>query len=61
MDFRVKHRPDGNFERLKSRLVAKDFHQRPEINFHYTFSHVVQQAKILIFLHVVISRDWNLR
>lgn len=43
-----------------SSLVAKGFHQRPGIDFHPTFSPVVEQATVLIVVGFAISRDWNL-
>lgn len=39
--FRIKHNQDGSIQRYKARLVAQGFHQTPYIDFHETFSPVI--------------------
>ena len=55
--FRTKFLPDGTIDKL----VAKGFLQRPGIDFHETFSHVVKAPTIRIIISVGTTRDWSLR
>lgn len=44
--FRLKLNPDGTVNRHKARLVAKDFHQTPRLDYFETFSPVIKQPTI---------------
>ena len=59
--FHIKRNPDGSIMRYKARLVAKDFHQRLEIDFSDTFSLVVKLTTIQILLHLAVTYGWALR
>lgn len=59
--YRIKYLPNGSVDRFKSHLVAKDFYQRPGIDFHETYSPVIKHATICIVLGVVVARDWPLQ
>jgi hypothetical protein len=39
--FKIKRKVDGSIERYKARLVAKGYHQQLEVDFHETYSPVV--------------------
>ncbi|KAL8105656.1 hypothetical protein AgCh_029453 [Apium graveolens] len=59
--FRIKRNPDGSIHKYKARLVAKDFQQRPEIDFSETFSPVTKPATIRIILSLALTHGWPLR
>ena len=58
---RIKYNPDGTVKCLKSRLVAKCFHQRPRIDYHDTFSPVIKHASIRLVLALAIAHNWPLK
>ncbi|XP_019057151.1 PREDICTED: uncharacterized protein LOC109116370 [Tarenaya hassleriana] len=45
----------------KARLVAKGFHQRSGIDYHDTFSPVIQLATIRLVLSITVTSGWPLR
>lgn len=58
--FRIKHKQNGSIDRYKGRFVAKGFHQRPGIEFTYTFSPVVNTTTICILVTFVVYFNWPL-
>ena len=54
--FTIKQNPDGTVDRLKARLVAKDFTQTYGFDYTETFSPVAK----LNFIHIIISLAANL-
>lgn len=40
--FKIKYNSDGTVQRHKARLVSQGFHQTPGVDFHETFSLVIE-------------------
>jgi hypothetical protein len=53
--YKVKHKTDGIVDHHKTRLVAKGFKQRLEIDYDDTFSSVVKPATIRLVLSLAAS------
>ena len=53
--FRIKRRAYGSIERHKARLVAKDFHQQPSLDYGETFSPVVKSVTIRTVLSLAVA------
>ena len=55
--FKVKYDGEGKVERFKSRLVAKGYSQRYEIDFEETFSPVVHFSSVRTLLALAVQKD----
>ena len=53
--FCIKRNPDGSIELCKAHLVAKGFHQRPGVDFHETFSPVINPITVSTILNLVVN------
>lgn len=58
--FQIKHKQDGSIDRYKGKLVAKGFHQWPDVDITYTFSLVVKPPTIHLQLTFVMYFNWPL-
>ena len=58
--FLIKQNPNGSIARYKARLVAKGFHQQLDIDFHKTFSPVINPIIVRIVLSIALNRKWGL-
>ena len=56
--YRIKRNADGSVKRFKARSVAKGFHQRPGIDFHETFSPVINPVTVRTVLSIALHRHW---
>uniref|UniRef100_A0A803P2C3 Reverse transcriptase Ty1/copia-type domain-containing protein n=1 Tax=Cannabis sativa TaxID=3483 RepID=A0A803P2C3_CANSA len=59
--FKEKYNADGSVQRLKTRLVAKGFHEIPGLNFGETFSPVIKPSTIRVVLFVAVSKGWKIK
>ena len=50
---------DGNFDKLKAKLVAKGFSQVDEIDYTETFSYIPKMHSINLTLSLVASYKWE--
>ena len=57
--YKAKLKVDGSLERLKARLVVKDFTQKPGIDYNETFSLAVKLTTIHALLTVAVKKQWN--
>ena len=56
----VKYHPDGSVERLKARLVAKEYTQTYGMDYMETFSPVVRLNSVRILISVAVNHQWLL-
>lgn len=59
--FRTKYQSDGSIDRLKARLVAKDYTQLPGLDYTDTFSPVVKASIVRVVLSLAITHGWPIR
>ena len=59
--FQAKKNPDGFIARYKARLVTEGFHQQPGIDFHKTFSPVINSNIVRTVLSIALNCKWGLR
>lgn len=59
--FTTKYNPDGTVKHPKSRLVAKGYNQRPDLDYAETFSPVIKSTTIRIVLGVAVNYNWPIQ
>lgn len=55
------YQTQSNFNRFKSRLVAKDFNQQYGIDFDDTFSPVVKPVTIRVIVCIAMTYSWPIK
>ncbi|KAL4333615.1 hypothetical protein GQ457_07G012700 [Hibiscus cannabinus] len=58
--FRLKTKPDGTVDQYKARLIARGFTQRPGVDYHSTFSPVINPVTARLILSLVVQYNWSL-
>ena len=59
--YKLKYNPDGSIQRHKAWLVAKGFHQTPEVDFSETFNPVIKPTTVRIILTIVVTKGWKIQ
>ncbi|GJT44816.1 putative RNA-directed DNA polymerase [Tanacetum coccineum] len=58
--YKIKHKPTGEIDRYKARLVANGFNQREGIDYEETFSPVVKMGTVKCLISLTIQNGWCL-
>lgn len=59
--FRVKRNIEGKIMKYKAKLVAKGFLQTSCIDYHETFSPVIEASTLRIILALLVLKGWSIR
>ena len=59
--YRLKKNSNGTIARYKARLVTKGLLQKKGGDYHETFSPVVKQPTIKVFLCLALHLDWPIK
>lgn len=57
--FKTKYDDEGDIVRLKSRLVALGYSQKPGLDYHQTYAPVVQKKTMRILFAISVERNWQ--
>ena len=57
----MKQNPDSSIAWYNAHLVAEGFHQQLGIDFHETFSLVINLITIRTMLSIALNRKWGIR
>lgn len=59
--FKIKIKAYGSVDRYKAPLVAKGFHQQPELDFDETYNPIIKPIIIWTILSIVVSYGWPIK
>lgn len=57
---KTKLHADDSLEHLKALLLEKDYNQVDGVNYHETFSSVIQKGTIVLFFSVALVKNWEI-
>lgn len=57
----MKRKVDGSVDKLKARLIVKEFHQTPSLDFTETFSSIVKHATVKVPLTFALHFGWDVQ
>lgn len=57
--FKTKYKPSGEVERLKARLVVKDYKQKPGIDYYEVFAPIARLDTIHMVIALVAQKKWQ--
>nr|GFC02535.1 putative reverse transcriptase, RNA-dependent DNA polymerase, Gag-polypeptide of LTR copia-type [Tanacetum cinerariifolium] len=58
--FKIKYKSDGEVDRFKARLVAKEFGQKEGLDYEETFSSVVKMGTVRCILSLAVHYEWDI-
>nr|GEY34602.1 ribonuclease H-like domain-containing protein [Tanacetum cinerariifolium] len=58
--FKIKYKSDGEMDRFKARLVAKEFRQKEGLDYEKTFSPVVKMGTVRCILSLDVHYEWDI-
>lgn len=58
--YKIKYKLNGDVDRYKARLVAKEYSQKEGIDFDETFAPVVKFVTIRCLITLAVNQSWNL-
>lgn len=59
--FKPRLKSNDSLDRLKARVVAKDYHQVDRLDYTETFSLVIKAGTIHIFITIALVHNWLIR
>ncbi|XP_075104254.1 uncharacterized protein LOC142178500 [Nicotiana tabacum] len=58
--YKINYKANGEIDRFKARLVAKDYTQQKALDYHETFSLVAKMVIIRTVINLAASEGWNI-
>lgn len=58
--YKIKYQANGEVERFKAKIVAQDYNQKEDLDYHDTFSPIVKMETMRSVITLAVSRGWTL-